>query len=89
MKRFALLLVVLCGCAPGVADQQPAVAVFGAYGVMATPQPTPAVCPTCNGLKQVGDGRVMVPCPTCCPKPDGKPVQEAKSCLSGTCVIRR
>ena len=82
MRLILTLAVVVSGCSQAaVKNQQPAVAVYGQYSMMAgvpTPAP-PAVCDVCGGKGVIGDGRVEVPCPQCRPK------QETKPCLSGTC----
>ena len=69
-RHMLILLTVVSGCSQTtpVADQQPLVAVFGMYGVLDAPRPTPAECENCGGTKVVGDGTVKIPCPVCCPQ---------------------
>lgn len=88
---LAIIIAAIVGCVEREVKEnlQPLIAVTGNYGVLdAAVGPTPApsnVCPSCNGRKVVGDGRVMVKCAAC----DGTGViGEKPVCKSGTCTTR-
>ena len=68
MRHAFILLVFAVGCShpATVASIQPFIAVAGHYSMLASEKtPVSGVCPTCNGVGKLGDGKVFVTCATC------------------------
>jgi len=93
MRCVLLCIAVVAGCGPAVnsdptitADLACETARMAVLHRIKPPQPSPApdagACDNCNGTGKIGDGKIVMTCPTC--RGTGKK-DRSVLCKSGAC----